>query len=142
MVPPLDIKLFMMTKQFDVGLSHRFKRLMHWGVDCYTSRSVTGTLYPFSAVYKVTWGQLGIYHWHDLNTWEYPLSSIPGISQEVTSASGFQIKFIRFPKSLRFRLLQFKIETATQGNATDGPVYIYSITAFIASKQVVPKGVS
>lgn len=139
---PVDIDLSMLTKQFDVGLSHRFKRLMHWGIDCYTGRNVTGTLYPFSVAYKVTWDQLTAYHWHDLYTWDYPLYNIPGVTQEVSGDSGFQVKFVRFPKSLRFRLLQFKIEMATTGNKSDGPGYIYSLTAFIGAKQIVPKGVN
>lgn len=139
---PLDIQLSMQTKQFDVGLSHKFKRLMHWGLDCYTGRNVTGTLFPFSVAYKVTWAQVSIYHWHDLGSWNYPLTSIPGVEQEIASNSSKQIKFIRFPKSLRFRLLQFRINMATVGNTTDGPAYIYSITAFIGAKQTVPKGVN
>lgn len=141
-VPAVDIKLTMLTKQFDVGLSHRFKRLMHWGIDCYTGRGVTGTLYPLSVAYKVTWEQVSQYHWHELNTWDYPLTTFPGITQEVTSNLGFQIKFVRFPKSLRFRLLQFKVDMLTKGNTLDGPAYIYSLTAFVASKQIVPKAVN
>jgi hypothetical protein len=140
--PAVDIKLSMMTKQFDIGLSHRFKRLMHWGLNCYTARDVTGTLFPYSVAYKVTWNQLNIYHWHELNTWEYPLTAIPGVTQDVSGDSGKQVKFIRFPKSLRFRLLQFKIEMVTQGNTTDGPAYVYNITAFVAAKQLMPKAVN
>jgi hypothetical protein len=141
-VSPVDISLSMTTKQFDVGLSHRFKRLMHWGIDCYTGRNVTGTLIPFSVAYKVTWAQLSLYHWHDLATWGYPLTAIPNTTQEVSGDSGFQVKFIRFPKSLRFRLLQFKVDMSTQGNTSDGPAYMYSLTAFIAAKQTVPKAVN
>lgn len=137
-----DIKLAAITKQYDVGLSHRFKRLMHWGVNCYTGREVTGTLFPFSVAYKVTWDQLSLYHWHDLNTWDYPLTDIPGVVQEVPSGTGKQIKFIRFPQSLRFRLLQFKIDMVTEGNTIDGPAFLYNITAFIGSKQIVPKAVN
>lgn len=137
-----DIQLSLTTKQYDVGMSHRFKRLMHWGINCYTGREVTGTLFPFSVAYKVTWDQLSIYHWHDLNTWDYPLTDIPGVVQEVPSGTGKQIKFIRFPQSLRFRLLQFKIDMVTEGNTIDGPAFLYSMTAFIGSKQIVPKAVN
>lgn len=140
--PPVDIKLSMKTKQFDVGLSHRFKRLMHWGIDCYTSRNVIGTLYPFSVAYKVTWNQLAIHKWHDLNTWAYPLTAIPTVEQQVSGDAGKQVKFVRFPKSLRFRLLQFEVNMVTQGNRTDGPAYLYSITAFVGAKQLMPKAVN
>lgn len=138
---PVDISLSMLTKQFDIGISHRFKRLMHWGINCYTARNVTGTLFPFSTAYKTTWLQLHLYHWHDLNTWEYPLVDIPGITQ-VTTGTGKQIKFIRFPKSLRFRLLQFQVEMVTVGNITDGPASLYTVTAFVSGKQLVPKAVN
>lgn len=140
--PPVDISLLMKTKQFDVGLTHRFKRLMHWGLDCYTSREVTGTLYPFSVAYKVTWDQLKIYPWHKLNTWEYPLTAIPSVTQQIPADSGVQVKYIRFPKSLRFRLLQFEVKMATVGNTTDGPVYLYTIMAFVGAKQLMPKAVN
>lgn len=141
-IDPVDIDLTVVTKQFDVGLSHRFKRLMHWGINCYTGRGVTGTIYPFSVAYKVTWSQLAIHQWHTLNTWLYPLTSIPEITQQIPSGAGKQIKFIRFPKSLRFRLLQFKVDMSTAGNTTDGPCYLYSITAVIGAKQLMPKAVN
>jgi hypothetical protein len=139
---PVDISLSMMSKQFDVGLSHRFKRLMHWGVNCFTGSPVTGTLFPYSVAYHVAWSDLAVHHWHELNTWDFPLTSIPSVTQEVTEDSGIQIKFVRFPKSLRFRLLQFKIDMSTVGNSLDGPAFIYSLTAFISAKQLVPKAVN
>ena len=83
-----------------------------------------------------------IYHWHELNTWAYPLTAIPSVEQQVSSDAGKQVKFIRFPKSLRFRLLQFKIDMVTQGNTLDGPAYLYSITSFIGAKQLMPKAVN
>jgi hypothetical protein len=72
---------------------------------------------------------------------DYPLTDIPGIVQ-TTDNTGKQIKFIRFPKSLRFRLLQFKIEMITVGNITDGPASLYTVTAFVSGKQLVPKAVN
>lgn len=139
---PVDISLSMTTKQFNIGLSHRFKRLMHWGIDCYTGREVTGILFPFSVAYRVSWSQLSLYHWNELKTWAYPLTEVPSVTQIIPTGTAKQIKFIRFPKSLRFRLLQFKVEMATVGNNLDGPAYIYNITAFIAAKQLVPKAVN
>lgn len=139
---PRDINLTITTKQFDVGISHRFKRLLHWGINCYTGRNATGTLFPFSVAYKVTWGGLSLHSWHSLNTWYYPLTDVPSVTQQVPSGTGKQIKFIRFPKSLRFRLLQFKVDMATVGNSSDGPCYLYNITAFIGAKQLVSKAVN
>lgn len=138
----VDIDCSMTTKAYDVGLSHRFKRLMHWGIDCITGKEVTGTLYPFSIAYKVTWNQLHLYKWSQLNTWGYPLFIIPDIVVSQPQGAGLARRFIRFGRSLRFRLVQFKVEMKTSGNITDGPARLYSITAFIASKQLAPKAVN
>jgi len=137
-----DINCSMTTKTYDVGLSHRFKRLMHWGIDCITGRDVSGTLYPFSIAYKVTWAQLHAYKWSQLNTWAYPLFDIPEIVVSQPQGAGLARRFIRFGRSLRFRLVQFKVEMKTSGNTTDGPARLYSITAFIAGKQLAPKSVN
>lgn len=139
---PPDINLTLTTKQFDMGMAHRFKRLMHWGINCYTGRSATGTLLPFSVAYKVSWSQLTAYQWHQLNTWFYPLTGIPSVTQVIPSGVGKQIKYIRFPKSLRFRLLQFRVDMATAGNNSDGPCYLYNLTAFVGIKEKAPEAVN
>lgn len=141
-VPPVDIKCFFQTKVYDIGVSSRFKRLLHWGVDMVTARDVTGTLYPLSMSYRVTWNSLHTLTWSQLNTWGYPTFTIPTTTQVTPIINRVDRRFIRFPKSLRFRLLQFKIEVATQGNTTDGPARVYNIAAFISSKQLVPSAVN
>ena len=141
-VSNVDISCSMTTKAYDIGLSHRFKRLMHWGVDCITGRDITGTVFPFSISYKVTWGQLHIYQWSQLNTWGYPLFSIPDIVVSQPQGAGLARRFIRFGRSLRFRLVQFKVEMETSGNTTDGPARLYSLTAFVAAKQLAPEAVN
>lgn len=139
---PVDIKCSMATKAYDVGLSHRFKRLMHWGIDCITGRDVTGTLYPFTIAYKVTWGELHLYQWSQLNTWGYPLFAIPQIVVPQPQGAGLARRFIRFGKSLRFRLIQFQVQMLTTGNSSDGPARLYSITAFVGGKQLAPEAVN
>jgi hypothetical protein len=136
---PVDIDLDIKTKIYDIGVSHRFKRLFHWGVDVITGKDVTGILTPFSIEYRVTWETLHNYHWHDLQTWGYPLYGNPATTQIQPVESGLYRRFIRFPKSLRFRLLQFQVQMMTSGSTVDGPARLYSLTAFIASKQLVPK---
>lgn len=138
----VDIKCTMVTKAYDVGLSHRFKRLMHWGVDCITGRNITGTLYPFTIAYRVTWAQLHQYQWHQLNTWEYPLFTIPQVVVSQPQGAGLARRFIRFGKSLRFRLIQFQVDMLASGNTSDGPARLYSITAFVASKELTPEAVN
>lgn len=137
-----DIQLSMTTKAYDVGLSHRFKRLLHWGIDCITGKDVTGTVYPFSIAFKITWAQLHTYQWHQLNTWQYPLFVIPTYVVSQPQGAGLARRFIRFGKSMRFRLVQFKVEMVTSGNTADGPARLYSITAFIGAKQLAPEAVN
>lgn len=141
-VTPKNISCSIFTKVYDVGLSHRFKRLMHWGVDMVTANNVTGTLFPLSMAYRVTWGQLSQLTWSQLQTWGYPLFAIPSTTQITPVINRVDRRYIRFPKSLRFRLLQFEVQVATQGNTTDGPARLYTITAFISSKQLVPSAVN
>lgn len=139
---PVDINCRVETKAYDVGLSHRFKRLYHWGADLVTGRTVTGTVFPFSVSYRVTWEQLHQYHWSNLQTWSYPLFVIPATETSPIVESTLYRRFIRFPKSLRFRLLQFTIEMSTTGNSTDGPARLYSITATIGAKQLTTGAVN
>lgn len=138
----VDINCSMTTKAYDVGLSHRFKRLMHWGIDCITSRDVTGSLFPMTIAYKVTWAQLHSTQWSDLNTWQYPLFVVPDVVIQSPQSAGLSRRFIRFGKSLRFRLVQFKVDLVTAGNTIDGPARLYSLTAFIAAKQLAPEAVN
>lgn len=139
---PNDILLTMLTKAYDIGVSHRFKRLMHWGVDTITGRTITGTIFPFSIAYKVTWGQLHPFQWSELNTWGYPLFEIPTVPQTQPVGAGLARRYIRFPKSLRFRLVQFQVDMLTVGNTSDGPARLYSLTAFVGGKQLAPKAVN
>lgn len=139
---PVDILCSLVTKAYDVGLSHRFKRLMHWGIDCITGRDVEGTLFPFTIAYKVTWNQLHAYKWSQLNTWGYPLFAIPQIIVTQPQGAGLERRYIRFGNSLRFRLIQFEVDMMTSGNSSDGPARLYSITAFISAHQLTPEAVN
>jgi hypothetical protein len=138
----VSLKLNILTKIYDIGISHRFKRLMHWGCDIVTGQNVTGTLYPYSLAYRVTWAQLHALQWNQLQTWGYPLFAQPSTTQTAVADSGVYRRYIRFPRSLRFRLLQFGLDLQTLGNTKDGPARLYSITAFIGQKQHVSKGVN
>lgn len=140
--PQLDIKCSMKTKTYDIGVSHRFKRLMHWGIDTITGRTVTGSVFPYSIVYQPTWAQLHTRFWHELNTWKYPLFVAPSVDVTQPIGAGLARRFIRFPRSLRFRLIQFQVEMLTVGNLSDGPARLYSITAFVGGKQLVPAAVN
>lgn len=139
---PVDINCTMTTKAFDMGFSHRFKRLMHWGVDCISGRSITGIATPFAVSYSTTWQQLHSHVWHELGTWQFPLFQNPKTTVPQLTGLGIVRHFIRFPKSMRFRLIQFEVDMVTAGNTVDGPARLYSITAFVSAKQLAPKAVN
>lgn len=134
----VNISMSLVTKIYDINLSHRFKRLLHWGVDVITGQSITGTLFPYSVNYKTTWAQLATYTWSQLHTWAYPLTVQPSTAVPITSGGTLIRQFVRFPYSLRFRLLQFEVDMLYSGNTTDGPARLYTITAFIGAKQLAP----
>lgn len=136
--PATVINLSLVTKIYDINLSHRFKRLLHWGVDVITGENVTGTLYPYSVNYQTTWSQLATYTWSQLNTWQYPLMARPSTSVPITSGGTLIRQFVRFPYSMRFRLLQFEVDMVYSGNTTDGPGRLYTITAFVGAKAIAP----
>lgn len=137
-----DISCSMQTKAFDLGYTHRFKHLMSWGIDVITGRDTTGIAIPFAVVYSATWQQLANYQWHQLNTWQYPLLQIPSNTVTQPIGAGLNRRFIRFPKSLRFRLIQFQVNMVTTGNTVDGPARMYSVTALVSARQLAPKAVN
>jgi hypothetical protein len=139
---PKDIKCSMITRAFDMGYSHRFKHLMHWGGDVITGRDVTGTALPFAVDHSASWSQLANYQWHQLNTWQVPLFQVPSTVVSQPVGSGINRRFIRFLKALRFRLIQFEIDMITAGNTVDGPARVYSITAFVSARQLASKAVN
>lgn len=138
----VDIVSTFTTKLFDMGIGSRFKKLLNWGVDMVSARSVTGKLSPVSIGYQTTWAQIQLYRWSDLKTWDTPLYDSQATVQPQPPGSTIYRKFIRFPKSIRFRQLQFIVTTATVGNTTDGPAIVYSLTAIVSEKQLVPKAVN
>lgn len=132
-----------LTKNYDLSISHKFKRLFWWGADIAASGNVSGTVTPVVYSFAVTWGQLRTKTWGELTTWGRPLSVSPGITT-VASASlgGGARKFVKFLKSIRFRQVNFEVSTETTGTTSDGPVRIFTLTALVNQKQDVSAQVS
>jgi hypothetical protein len=131
------------TKNYDLSISHTFKRLYWWGVDIASSNDVTGVVTPVVYSYISLWSSLSSSTWGDLFTWEKPTTALNSISTTVpTSLGGGARKFVKFLKSIRFRQVNFRISTETDGTVNTGPVRIFTITAIINQKQVVSAQVS
>ena len=130
------------TKNFDMAISHQFKRLFWWGADVSTDREIRGQATPIVFTFKVTWGQLSAYKWNQLNTWKQPLISPSFVETVLSTGTGTDRRFVKFLKALRYRQINFKVRMITEGSTVDGPARLFTMTIITESKQVVPGGVN
>lgn len=130
------------TKNFDMAISHQFKRLWWWGADVTTNNDIIGTATPIILSFVVTWDDLASKTWDNLNDWDQPLASPASVTTTVTTNTGTSRRFAKFQKSLRYRQINFKVTLTTDGTTTQGPARLFTMTALTESKQVVPKGIN
>lgn len=130
------------TKNFDMAVSSQFKRLWWWGVDVISNRDIRGIASPIVVSFNVTWDMLASYSWDDLKTWDQPLTEISSIDTVVASGTGTARRFVKFPKSLRYRQINFQVELVTDGSTGDGPARVFTISIVTETKQVVSKAIS
>lgn len=131
-----------LTKNFDMAISHQFKKMNWWGADVSSNNSILGTATPIMANFGVTWGQLSSHTWGSLGTWGQPLSAPASVVTEAVSGTGVARRFVKFLKALRYRQINFAVQLTTQGSTSDGPVRLFTMTVITSSKQVVPKSVN
>jgi hypothetical protein len=120
------------SKPIDFGTAASFKRLFHWGVDCIFGGTVTGTISPVT-VTSTIWSSLSSNTWDSLsaNNWNTPLVS--SVSSVTVTSNNNQREYVKFPKSSRFRRINFKVEFYRQANYCT----FYTINAFVKAKQLV-----
>lgn len=136
------ISCFIKTKNYDIGVPHRYKRLLWWGADVSAVSDITGTVQPVVVSFAVTWDQLedgypGI-TWDNLYTWDQPLVAPVVIVYSAPAQSSLR-KFAKFGKSIRFRQVNFRVDFSYDGTNVTGPVRFFALTALIGSKQHVSK---
>ena len=136
----VQIECSIKTKNYDMAVSHQFKRLFWWGADILSADTATGVATPVVATFKTTWAELSTKKWNELNTWEFPLTDLSAVTTPVASGSGVLRKFVKFLKGLRFRQINFSVILTSNGLISDGPARLYSLTAIVATKAVVTKG--
>lgn len=91
-----------------------------------------------SALAGVTWG-----HLLNTGTWGYPLSTAAEVKTEYNLAGSGPIrKFVKMAKSLRFRQIYFRVIFGTDGSLGTAPVNLFTITAYVGTKETVSKGIS
>jgi hypothetical protein len=137
------INCSILTKNYDHGVPHRYKRLYWWGADISTISAITGTVQPVVVNFSVTWDQLATYTWDQIaaNTWDQPLS-VPVVVQTVRGAQSALRKFAKFLKPLRFRQVNYKVEFSYDGTNISGPVRFFTITSIIGTRQHVSKSLT
>lgn len=138
------ISCYTKTKNFDMAVSHQFKRLWWWGVDISTPNDIIGTATPIIVTFSVKWRQLETRTWRSLenNKWGQILSDPSSIVTVIAGAGGLSRKFAKFDKALRYRQINFRVDLTTDGSTSDGPARLFSMTVVTESKQVVPKAVN
>lgn len=140
----VPITCTIVTKNYDLGASHLFKRLYWWGADVLSNNSVKGTVTPIVFSFQTLWGDLKNNNvlWNQLLTWQNPLSSPSSVSVVVATSSGTQRRFLRFIKGLRYRQINFRLDLTSNGTTTDGPARVYTLSVSTKTKQLVSKSVN
>lgn len=131
------------TKSYDFGPSYSFKRLFWWGVDILSKTKTTFKVTPVIYHTAVTWGQLVGVPFSSLGTWGRPLEASIDVSDSISSGNPSSYRtFVKLLKSLRFRQIQFTLESTLDGTSQTGPLRVFSLTAFVDSRETVVKKVS
>lgn len=138
------IDCYVKTKNFDMAISHQFKRLWWWGVDVSTANELTGIATPIVLAFSVTWRQLESFTWRQLenNRWAQPLTELSSIITVITGAGRAARRFAKFDKALRYRQINFEVRLQTDGSTVDGPARLFTMTIVTESKATVPKAVN
>ncbi|SRR6266498_617694 len=132
------------TKNFDMAVSHQFKRLWWWGVDVSTPNDIIGTATPIILTFSVRWGQLTTTRWGQLsgNKWGQVLTTPLTVVTTIVGQGGLARRFAKFEKSLRYRQINFRVQLETNGSTTEGPARIFTMTIVTETKAVVTKAVN
>lgn len=144
------IECWMKTKAYDYQANSVFKRLFLWGLDLKTPRTIHMFAYPLGRKQSVTWDELENYTWDELEagTFDNPLSWL-NVSSTIADSTSDNIDisengrfFVKAPKSLRFRQIQYAVKLSTLGNAETGPAKVFSLTTYTKAGQMVVDNVT
>lgn len=135
------------TKNYNYQLSSNFKRLFWWGVDAVFRTRIRGWAVPVVHHTSTTWGALvaGNVTWGQLlgGTWGSPFLGDLSIETDYNlGGTGPVRKFVKMFSSMRFRQIYFRLIFDTDGSIGTAPVNLFTLTAYMDSKETVSKAVS
>jgi hypothetical protein len=135
------------TKNYSYKLASNFKRLYWWGVDAIFRGRVVAQAVPVSFNRKPTWGELRSNNktWGDLllGTWgNLFIGDVSILTEYDLEGLGSDRKFAKFKKGSRFRQIYFRLSFDTDGSIATAPVQVFTLSAYIDSKETVSKAVS
>lgn len=140
----VSIMCVLKTKNFDFDLPYKYKRMHWWGADLRSPNAVTGIVDPVIFSFQPTWEMLANQEkaWQDLLTWGQTLSTAVIIDTITSTGTGTARRFLKFPKSVRFRQISFQLEMETDGSSTEAPIKVYTLTFIGNEKAFVVKDVN
>lgn len=136
-----DITCNVITKNFDMNVSYMYKRLFSWEADVLTNRDTIGTVNVNFLPQRETWGDFINRNipWNATGTWDKPITGTSAVTNTVLGSGVPDRKMLKFPRSVRFRKINFGLTMLTNGSTQDGPCRIYTITANTRLKEFVTK---
>ena len=137
-----DMTCTFRTKNYDYQISSNFKKLYWWGADVMAQGEVNVVANPIVFSFAVTWDQLDLVTWDDLETWDQPLSALPVVTTSVDALGAGNRKFLKFMKALRFRQIFFTLSIENDGTPATAPCKVFNLTTFIQTKQGASKEIS
>jgi hypothetical protein len=133
----------LVSKTYDYGVPYGFKRLYWWGADILSKSKVSFRVSPVAYSIPVTWGQLASKTFAEYLTWGRPLDVSIDVSDTASGANpSYYRTFLKLLKGLRFRQVQFILESTSDGTTDTGPLRVFSLTSFVDNKEIVSKKVS
>lgn len=132
------------TKNYSFQVASNFKILHRWGIDARFNDELVGIAQPVVYTASATWDQVAAYDWDDLGIWDNLLGGDQLIVETTydDAAAGPSRKYVKMRKRFRFRQVYFRLEFSTDGSVSSAPVQLFSIIAYVDTRQGVVKAAS
>lgn len=132
------------TKNYDLANPYQYKKLYWWGADVGANTDVVGTVTPIAFGFIPQWETLVIRSWGSLVTvtWGDFNTNTPIETTVSAAGSGNVRRFIKFPRTLRYRQVIFELQLSCTGNTSDSPVKLFSLIAITATKEILSKAIT